>query len=288
MPENVLRPVLIQLLTAVLIPVIGLLAVDRLVIHAYLWDLLESAKLAIALIVVPKLVALPWTGFKMLRYTERHYQKFGDALAKTGLLAVFFLAVLVISVSTLDAIQSIIYRHSAKTSVTQSRVPEYRLSADMQKKEYSIEGILDFGITRDFRLLLEQHPEGTRVILGSLGGSVFEGRGLAALIQEHRLDTHVSDECSSACTLAFIGGQARTLGGSAKLGFHQYAMDYANLHQVTPFHDPKKEQERDAMFMLERGISKEFIDRIFDRTHQDIWYPDQASLIRFGVVHAIR
>jgi hypothetical protein len=39
--------------------------------------------------------------------------------------------------------------------------------------------------------------------------------------------------------------------------------------------------------MLKRGISKEFVDRIFDRLHNEIWYPDHASLLRAGVVHAV-
>ena len=65
-------------------------------------------------------------------------------------------------------------------------------------------------------------------------------------------------------------------------------MEYLNRHQVSPFHDLASEQARDSEFMLTRGISKEFVDRTFEKNHQDIWYPDQASLIRFGLVHSIR
>jgi hypothetical protein len=203
-------------------------------------------------------------------------------------LACLFLAVLVISVSAIGEVQAIIFNQSAKANAGQTRTPDYRLSADPANREYVVEGVIDFGITRDFRALLEQYPEGTRVVLSSQGGSIYEARGLAVLIQQYQLDTHVDDECSSACTLAFIGGQRRSLGTSAKLGFHQYSMAYLNRHQVSPFHDLGKEQQRDIEFMLARGISQEFVDRAFEKSHQDIWFPDQASLIRFGVVHAIR
>ena len=287
-PEKPLRPVWIQLVTVVLLPIAGLMVIDLLIVQPLAWNNLVNTKLAVFLIIIPKIIVLPWIGSNTLRFTEDHYKKFGIATIKTSLLACLCLAVLVISVSAIDAIQAIIFSQNSKGSAGQSNAPVYRLSADMAKKEYSIEGIIDFGISSDFRLLLEQQPGGTRVVLTSQGGSIYEGRGLAVLIQNHKLDTHVSAECSSACTLAFVGGQRRTLGASAKLGFHQYSMDYLNRHQVLPFHDPVKEQERDSVLMQKRGISKEFADRIFDRLHQDIWYPDHASLLRFGVVHSIQ
>jgi hypothetical protein len=284
---NFIRPALIRLATGVLLPVIGLMAIDPLIVHPLARDDLVGTGFAVILIVVPKLILLPWIVFKTLQFTEDHYRKFGIATVKTSLLACLLLAVLVISVSAIDAIQTIIFSHNAKANAGQTRAPDYRLGADPAQREYVIEGVIDFGITRDFRALLEQYPAGTRVVLTSQGGSIYEARGLAVLIQQHKLDTHVSDECSSACTLAFIGGQRRTLGTSAKLGFHQYSMDYLNRHQALPFHDPVKEQAHDGELMLNRGINKEFVDRI-GKLHQDIWYPDAASLLHFGVIHAVR
>jgi len=287
-PENYLRSALFQLLGIVLLPVLALLIFDWLVVQFFGWNELPSAKLAIALVIIVKIIAVPWIGISALRFIEDHYKKFGIAIVKTGLLACLCLAVLVISVSAIDAIQAIIFEQNAKANEGVVHAPLYRLSADMEKKEYYIEGSIDFGISRDFRALLEQYPEGTRVVLASQGGSIYEARGLKILIQGHELDTHVDDECSSACTLAFIGGKKRTLGATAKLGFHQYSMNYLNRHQAVPFFDPVKEQAKDRLLMLERGINKEFVDKVFDKAYQDIWYPDHASLLRYGVVHSIR
>jgi len=287
-PEKYLRSALVQPAKIVLLPVLALLIFDWLVVQFFGWNDILSVKLAIALIIIVKIFAVPWIGVSALRFIEEHYRKFGIAIVKTGLLGCLCLAVLVISVSAIDAIQAIIFEQNAKAKEGEVRAPLYHLSADMEKKEYRIEGSIDFGITRDFRALLEQYPEGTRVVLSSQGGSIYEGRGLAILIQNHDLDTHVDDECSSACTLAFIGGKKRTLVATAKLGFHQYSMNYLNRHQTVPFFDPVKEQEKDRLLMLQRGISKEFVDKVFDKTYQDIWYPDHASLLRSGVVHAIQ
>lgn len=286
--EKLLTSVFIQLAAVILLPVIGLIAIDQLIIHPLATNNHISTKLAMVLIIVPKLIVLIWIGSSILRFTDNHYKKYGSATIKTSLLICLFLSVLAVSVSAIDAIQFFIFTEKSMARDSQNSAPVYHLSADLVNQEYSIEGTIDFGISSDFRLLLKQHPGGKRVILTSLGGSIYEGRGLAVVIQDHQLDTHVNDECSSACTLAFIGGQRRTLGASAKLGFHQYLMDYSNRHQVLPFHDPVKEQEHDSVFMLQRGISKEFVDRVFDQLHQDIWFPDNASLVRFGVVHSIR
>ena len=237
-PQKFLRPVLVQLVAVILLPVTGLIAIDLLIIHPLVWNNHLSADLAIILIVFPKIIVLPWIGFRTLRFTEDHYEKFGITIIKTSLLACLGLTVLVIAVSAIDAIQTVIFSQNSKANDGQIQAPVYHLSADMVNKEYTIEGFIDHGISRDFRLLLEQYPGGTRVILNSPGGSIYEGRGLAVLMQKHNLDTHVIDECSSACTLAFIGGQARTLGASAKLGFHQYYMEYLNRLQSLPFNDP--------------------------------------------------
>jgi hypothetical protein len=285
--ENFLRPVLIQLLTVVLFPVVALAMIDRLIIETIVGNSHISTGVVIALVLIPKAMVLPWIGINILRFTEEHYKKFGIATVKTSLLACLCGAVLVISVGAIDAIQAIIFGQKAKHSEVQVHQRGYRLSADPVSGAYFLEGTIEHGISNDFRLLLEQRPGGSSVVLASEGGSIYEGRGLAVLIQNHNLDTQVIDECSSACTLAFVAGNRRSLGRSAKLGFHQYVLDYSNRHQVSPFHDPRKEQERDSAYMLTRGISKEFVDRIFDKLHNEIWYPDHATLLRVGVVHAI-
>jgi hypothetical protein len=286
--ENYLRSAVRPLVITVLLPIFGLVVLDRLVITPLAWKDHLSANQAIFLIILSRIVVLPWIGISGLRFTEKHYEKYGISIIKTSLLACLFVAVLVISVSAIDAVQGIIFSQKEKASDGQRHAPDYRLAVDMGKKEYSIEGIIDHGISRDFGLLLERQPGGTRVVLASQGGAIYEARALAILIQKHELDTHVNDECSSACTLAFLGGKRRSLAASAKLGFHQYSMAYLNRHQVSPFHDPVKEQDRDRLFMLQRGLGKEFVDRVFEKQYQDIWYPDQASLLRFNVVQSIQ
>jgi uncharacterized protein YecT (DUF1311 family) len=63
------------------------------------------------------------------------------------------------------------------------------------------------------------------VSLNSEGGSMIGGLALGAFIRESGLDTIVPSgaECHSACTIAFLGGVARTVVG--KFGIHAMSID---------------------------------------------------------------
>jgi len=84
------------------------------------------------------------------------------------------------------------------------------------------------------------------VQLNSPGGSVLEGMELGTVIRDARLETFISrsDECASACALAFLGGTRRFATGTgvgrrmefgAALGFHGFriAADTVRLENET-------------------------------------------------------
>ena len=237
-------------------------------------------------IFLPKLILLPWFGRKTIQFAESHYHDYGNRTIKTGLFSLLVVWVLVLSVCAINAIQSILFTEKTNQELSEVFVPQYQLSVDPDGA-YRIEGLIDFGISRDMKALVQNHPGGNKVILKSTGGSIYEGRGLAKFFQSNRLITQVNSECSSACTLAFIGGEHRIISATARLGFHQYTIDYAHLNQSIPFYDPKEEQKTDANHMRQKGISDEFIDRIFTASSDSIWYPSQAELLEAGVIHAV-
>ncbi len=73
----------------------------------------------------------------------------------------------------------------------------------------------------EFRKAMRNHPIEI-VVLGSAGGSVWEGLSIAGIIHDKELDTYISKEsdCASACSYMFFAGQPRYSGG--KLGVHQF------------------------------------------------------------------
>ena len=275
----------VQLLVRLLAPVLLLLLFDQLFLLPQTAGARISVAMALFLLLLTKFPVLVWICLDLLRYTEAHYVRFGSAAIKTGLFGCLVLTILAVSVNAIESVQSIVFITASNPENKPARIPEYQFSFLPQSGDYRIEGVIDFGISRDFRAYLERHPGGRRVILDSKGGSIYEGRGLLAVFLQHRFDTHVAAECSSACALAFIGGQRRTLAPGARVGFHQYAMDYSHLNQVLPFYDPQKEQRYDSQLMLQRGIDPGFVSRVFDKPSREMWYPAPAALLDSGVIH---
>ncbi len=161
---------------------------------------------------------------------------------------------------------------------------EYSLTLEENRSLIHLNGDFNIGLTKDLENLLEQNREVKGIVLDSGGGRVTEGRGVARLIKKYQLDTYVYNVCKSACMTAFIGGVTRNMGSTGKLGFHQFTMD---SFQKTPYLDPKEEQKIDLAFYIEQKIDPEFLKKIFQTSHSDIWFPSTEELLTAGVVHRV-
>lgn len=267
-----------------LFPFALLLVLDLLVMVPLVRAHHASLGLGIALVILPKLVVVPWAGARVLRIAELHYRRHGSDGIKTVLLGALLAAVLVVLVSTVESVQTMMFTRSEQENVWTAPSLKYRFGYERSTRRYTISGEIDFGITRDFRAFLEQNSGGRTLILDSPGGSIYEGRGLLRIVSDNGLDTHVEAECLSACVLAFLGGGRRTLAPDAGLGFHQYAVDYSKLKQTIPFYDPKREQAHDIALMRGIGVSEDFLERMFQQPHEGIWMPPHDVLVDAGIV----
>lgn len=145
-------------------------------------------------------------------------------------------------------------------------------------------GEIDHGITKSLEALIDKNPDVTGIVLQSPGGTPFEGRGVARVIQHHGLNTHVAADCFSACALAFIAGETRTLGPDGRLGFHGYGLE--GRYQV-PFADIAREQEIDRRAFELRGVRSNFLAKVFTSPISEMWLPSATELLEAGVVHSV-
>lgn len=104
---------------------------------------------------------------------------------------------------------------------------------------------------------------------------------MAKKILERNLDTHIVTHCYSACAIAFLAGERRTMSDNAELGFHQYKLEAGYESVVINVDD---ELERDRQFFARRGLSDEFVQQVFTAAHSDLWVPDSDILIKAGVI----
>ncbi len=138
---------------------------------------------------------------------------------------------------------------------------------------------INFNTYASMQATLQAHPDLQRLTLDSRGGRIAAARGIARLVREAKLDTHVSDICTSACTLIFAAGQNRTMSKQARVGFHGYRLiSYVETLNTTD------EQDRDKATFIEQGVKSDFIDRAYAVSHDDMWFPSENELRSAGVL----
>lgn len=234
------------------------------------------------------LLLFPWQAVGLLRSAYNHFDRFG----KSHILYAVQAAVIVGGIA---AASHALYTGQRLTALVEqyefetNKVVQRLGIAHHQTKPtlLMLTGPLVFGSTDDVREQLVQSPDIRTVVLQSNGGQIYEGRGLALLFKEYSLNTHVDTSCSSACTTAFIGGANRTIGASAKLGFHQYGMDAARARQVSGIHDTVAEQQKDIDLFVEQGVAPDFTNMMFKAVSTDMWFPATDQLLDSGVVNAV-
>ncbi len=148
-----------------------------------------------------------------------------------------------------------------------------------EKGIYSLSGSIGIGATKRFNALLEkqnvdrQPPE--LLLIESEGGNIFEARGIAKLVRDHSLATHVDQQCLSACTLIFVSGMQRTADAQARFGFHAYRLDSKHA-QV--WLDSGAEQDKDEMIFLNSNVDPDFVRQIYQTAPDALWIPSHQEL----------
>ena len=177
-----------------------------------------------------------------------------------------------------------IYEELFQIGFGKDEYSNYNLKLTNNNKIIHLSGSLGFGVSEDVGDLLESHTDVEGIILDSIGGRIYEGRELAKLILVNGLDTYSFKGCYSACTTAFIAGKKRYLGPGGNLAFHQYEVGYKHLGE---FFDFKKEQKADLRIFERQDIKKNFLDKLFNTSHADLWYPPLDELLDARVIHGL-
>ena len=236
--------------------------------------------------IICRLIIYPWQIVGLLRTCDRYLAELGGNLwarAAQGAVFLSFVAVLVLAFGTFQSLYVYLKQEPVDTETTKIvTLPGYSLELIRNNTFIELNGDFQPGITRDLAALLQQTPSVTAIILNSDGGRIYEGRGIAKLIQQYQLDTYSTKNCKSACTIAFVAGKIRRLLSPAQLGFHQYQLESEQGH---PFIDTDAEQQKDYAFFIQQRIPTEFVEKIFTTPYSEIWFPDAEELLKAGVIH---
>lgn len=245
-------------------------------------------KFSIGTLLLTRLIIYPWQLVGLFRATEFDFIEHRQPLKTRSIQLLILLSIAFTLIYSLQVIQgALAYRQQLHTKLQTNSDIGYSLNLSDDQQRLLISGVLDNGITKASRQLLEAQPQINAVQLNSRGGQIYQGRGLAKLFMKFKLDTYVEQECSSACVTAYIGGQQRFLAENGKLGFHQYKVVSKTIQPFISFYQIDAEQKRDRIYFKSRGIRQSFLDKMFEQPASNIWFPDLTVLLDSQVVHSV-
>ena len=227
-------------------------------------------------------IVYPWQIIGLWRSANRHAEEtkkvFWPGAVKVTVVLGFF--------ATLGHLSSLwpVYKDIYQLGFGKDEYGDYRVELIEDGKLIHLKGSLGFGISKEVNKLIAKNHNVEGIILDSIGGRVYEGRKLSKIILIHSLDTYTLTSCYSACGTAFISGNKRYLAKGANLAFHQYRQ---MAESFEPYVDMPSEQKKDLMIYQRRGISQDFIDRMFKAKQDDLWYPTVDEMLDAGVVHEV-
>lgn len=240
---------------------------------------------ALAWFIVFHVLVYAWQVCGVWRASERAMLDHAPYLRVRSAQVIVVLSIVAVLSEGLEVVHLGYARHVALSQPPRPVANGYRLELAPDASVVRLRGAIDFGLTGELAELLRRHPSIHTIDLQSDGGKVAEGRGIAKLIDQYELATYAPHDCLSACALAFLNGTSRHIGPQARLGFHSYRL---NSPHVTIFMDPDDELDRDLGILEGRRIAPEFLERVAETPHNEMWFPSHEELIHAGAVHGIR
>ncbi len=157
--------------------------------------------------------------------------------------------------------------------------------AQRQSRLMSLSGEVGIAATREVRAFLKAQPGIEGIVLDSVGGNIFEARGIAKVIRDQQLTTHVDTRCYSACTLMYVSGHHRSAGPRAEFGFHAYRVD--SRYPDAVILDTKSQQQKDMTLFEQSGVAQDFVQKIYQSEPDQLWTPELGLLLEAGFVHTL-
>jgi hypothetical protein len=194
-----------------------------------------------------------------------------------GTVAQFMLVLSLLSVVAQWYQHAPTFYEMAKISFEVDTLSEYRITL-IDDEELKVEGYITFGIRNEIDNIMDENKNIWLIHLQSPGGRIGPARNLRDFIEDSRLTTYAATECSSACTIAFMGGDQRVVHQDARLGFHA-----SSLPGQTPA-DIRNANAIDKTYFAQKGAHRQFVERAFNTPNSTIWYPDLKTLINSGVI----
>ena len=162
--------------------------------------------------------------------------------------------------------------------------------------------IINFSHTENLFDVLKSNDQIQTLVLNSTGGMTIAAREMADLVIDAGLDTHVEENCLSACVTIFLGGNNRSLALGGKIGFHKGHWEAASMREY--YEDNKIDEEwanpfefaswiyedtqsgvfEEFEYLLERGVQASFAIKTLKADADGMWEPRRSVLRAGGIL----
>lgn len=241
-----------------------------------------GAQLYIIFMLSQFVIVYPWQIIGLWRACTHYRAKTGRKFWPGLVEILIILGILATLVNLTQSWQT--YTAVYKVGFQKDKFSDYKIELKKDSTLIHLTGGLGFGVSEEVNELLKEQTNISGIILDSRGGRIYEGRELSKLILANGLITYSLKGCYSACVTAFISGKKRFLATGANIAFHQYKHFDESFEAIG---DIKSEQEKDLSFFKQQGIKEEFLDRIFNSSSDDLWFPAVSELVNAGVIHGV-
>lgn len=164
----------------------------------------------------------------------------------------------------------------------QAAVPESKSRATFRNEGQVlyVMGDIEPGFAEEFATEIAANPQVSEIALGSSGGSVLDAILAGQMIRALGLNTSLSNNCYSACSLVFLGGVDRTIWSPyPELGLHQI---YTPTGDRIPPTDPRYLELKEYIETM--GVdSKYVLAAMFSAGPTEMHISDLQSLCRSRV-----
>ncbi len=265
----------------------AVLSMEGFILSPFVDSAYAGAIAALAFFIVAHVIVYIWQVVGVIRACDKYQSSYGSISVIWTIQFGIVISLIFTFMSVFMSAQSVFIERDKEILSflwERERAAKYALTLSDDEAFLLLNGSFELGITKNLAAFLKRHPNVTGIVLASPGGNTYEGRGVAKIIRDHRLNSYVFADCFSACTLAFIAGERRIMGPNGKLGFHQYGLDAD--YQV-PFVDIAEEQNADRETFRLQKIKESFLEKVFDASHGYLWIPSMKELLEGGVVHRV-
>lgn len=236
------------------------------------WYVGRATSVAFVAILVVFYPSLVW-GLLGTARAGTHYQERGGRSIWVGAAIWITLFLFVDSIGYFLASRGIVIDH-VRMAFTGRYGPPASITVIKNGSGLLIAGELRAGSADLLALTLRHSPAVSSVTLDSKGGLLSQANLMAARISQHRLDTYVVGQCSSACTFLFLAGKRRCMAAGARLGFHEATYD-GQLARDTF----KNADALERNMYIRAGLPQAFIDRVMKTPDRQVWYPSREELL---------